>query len=51
MFERSEFKRFQSNNRSLLSEAGAALIFFASVSCIKARNEVGFGRSAKGEVI
>jgi hypothetical protein len=34
-------------SRSFLSEAGGALTFFASVFCVKTKNEVGFGRSAK----
>ena len=47
-YDRYEFKRFQSSDRSFLSEAGGALPrqlsrFFASVSCFKTRNEVGFG--------
>ena len=45
MFERSEFKRFQSNIRSFWREVGAALPFFASVFCGKTKNEVRSGRS------
>jgi hypothetical protein len=43
---KNEFHTFQSYDRSFLSETGAALTFFASVFCVKTKNEVGFGRSA-----
>ena len=39
----SEFKQFQSETVSFLSEAGATLTFFCFVFCVKAKNDVGFG--------
>ena len=44
---RCEFKTISVMSRSFLSEAVEALTFFASVFCVKTKNEVGFGRSAK----
>ncbi len=45
--EKDEFKTISVINRSFLSEAGVALIFFAFVFWIKPKNEVGFGRTAQ----
>ena len=44
----SEFKQFQSETVSFLSEAGAALTFFRFVFCVKAKNDVGLGQGARG---
>ena len=43
--KKGEFNQFQSNDRSFLSKAGAALIFFASFLASKQEMKSGLGEA------